>query len=192
MPDEATVMPAEGAKAATFLNLTNNKNSTNQNFPIIDNKNIHSSYSFQSQLQQDEDLLLPPISTMLLANNVNQKTLLPPNHNFYNQHNFHSQILHNANTAKISAETTKISDNAAVDIINYKDKNYDDNINNKNVIRQSKTVWKIFSASGGRVLRLIKTNSKKANWMKNVRLATTKETQNLVACQVFAILFLKQ
>lgn len=46
------------------------------------------------------------------------------------------------------------------------------------------TVWKVFSTSGGRVLRLIATDSKKANWMRNVRMATTRESQNLIACQV--------
>lgn len=47
--------------------------------------------------------------------------------------------------------------------------------------------WKVFSASGGRVIRLIDTgNLQKANWMKNVRLAKNRESQNLVACQVVA------
>ncbi|KAI1731598.1 zinc-finger double domain-containing protein [Ditylenchus destructor] len=46
------------------------------------------------------------------------------------------------------------------------------------------TVWKVFSASGGRVLRLIATDSKKANWMRNVRMATNRDSQNLVACQM--------
>ncbi|KAH7723669.1 zinc finger protein [Aphelenchoides avenae] len=45
--------------------------------------------------------------------------------------------------------------------------------------------WKVFSASGGRLIRLIDTgNPQKANWMKNVRLAKNRESQNLVACQV--------
>uniref|UniRef100_A0A915D029 C2H2-type domain-containing protein n=1 Tax=Ditylenchus dipsaci TaxID=166011 RepID=A0A915D029_9BILA len=48
----------------------------------------------------------------------------------------------------------------------------------------SSKVWKVFSASGGRVLRMIATNSKKANWMKNVKMATSREKQNLVACQM--------
>jgi len=34
------------------------------------------------------------------------------------------------------------------------------------------------------LLRLIETNSRKANWMKNVQMAENKEEQNLVACQV--------
>uniref|UniRef100_A0A914HJ73 Uncharacterized protein n=1 Tax=Globodera rostochiensis TaxID=31243 RepID=A0A914HJ73_GLORO len=44
--------------------------------------------------------------------------------------------------------------------------------------------WKIFSSSGGRLIRLIDTNSRKANWMRNVRMAESRESQNMVACQI--------
>uniref|UniRef100_A0A915MXU3 SET domain-containing protein n=1 Tax=Meloidogyne javanica TaxID=6303 RepID=A0A915MXU3_MELJA len=43
----------------------------------------------------------------------------------------------------------------------------------------------IFSSNNAsHLLRLIETNSRKANWMKNVQMAENKEEQNLVACQV--------
>lgn len=172
--------PAEGSKAATFLN---NENATNQNCSIINNKIIYSLQN-QQQSQQYSDLLLPPISTMLLSNNDNNKALISNNYNLYNQYDLHSKNLYNTNTAKISVEKTKTTDNADT-LININEKNFDNTIENNIVNRQSKNLWKIFSASGGCVLRLIETNSKKANWMKNVRLAMTKESQNLVACQVF-------
>uniref|UniRef100_A0A914MUM4 PR domain zinc finger protein 1 n=1 Tax=Meloidogyne incognita TaxID=6306 RepID=A0A914MUM4_MELIC len=42
----------------------------------------------------------------------------------------------------------------------------------------------IFSSNNAsHLLRLIETNSRKANWMKNVQMAENKEEQNLVACQ---------
>jgi hypothetical protein len=46
------------------------------------------------------------------------------------------------------------------------------------------TKWKIFS-TGSQVIRVIDTtNPQKTNWMSSVRLARSRETQNLVACQV--------
>jgi hypothetical protein len=45
--------------------------------------------------------------------------------------------------------------------------------------------WKIFSESGGQLIRLIDTtNPQRANWMRTVKLASKREEQNLVACQV--------
>uniref|UniRef100_A0A7E4VXC4 SET domain-containing protein n=1 Tax=Panagrellus redivivus TaxID=6233 RepID=A0A7E4VXC4_PANRE len=45
--------------------------------------------------------------------------------------------------------------------------------------------WKVLSESGGRVLRVIETdNPSRANWLRSVRMARTREEQNLVACQV--------
>ncbi|CAD5209277.1 unnamed protein product [Bursaphelenchus xylophilus] len=47
------------------------------------------------------------------------------------------------------------------------------------------TKWKIFSASGAQVVKLINTsNTQRSNWMKNVNLARSRAAQNLVACQV--------
>lgn len=45
-------------------------------------------------------------------------------------------------------------------------------------------IKKVFSASGARLIRVIDTQSRKANWMRNVRMASNKESQNLVACQM--------
>ncbi|EJW84392.1 zinc finger protein [Wuchereria bancrofti] len=46
-------------------------------------------------------------------------------------------------------------------------------------------VWKIFSSSGSILIRLLDVSeNRKSNWMKFVNRARTKETQNLVACQV--------
>lgn len=204
MPDEATVMPAEGAKAATFSALASNENatsSTKQHRPITDNnKVVRTSQPFYNHnynhKQQPHGSLLPPISTMLLADNASHKAFLPANH-LYNQHHLHSQILHNANTTTTIVETTKTTPTAAVALINHNSsgnniKKCGDNINIiENVNRQNATIWKVFSASGGRVLRLIETNSKKANWMKNIRLAATREAQNLVACQVGLLKIIK-
>ncbi|TKR92340.1 hypothetical protein L596_007015 [Steinernema carpocapsae] len=45
--------------------------------------------------------------------------------------------------------------------------------------------WKVFSSSGGRLIRLIDTaDDRKSNWMKYVQPATSMEAQNLVACQI--------
>ncbi|CAD5206467.1 unnamed protein product [Bursaphelenchus okinawaensis] len=45
--------------------------------------------------------------------------------------------------------------------------------------------WKIFSASGAHVVKLIDTsNTQKSNWMKNVNLARSRPVQNLVASQI--------
>ncbi|KAI6229068.1 hypothetical protein M3Y99_01166500 [Aphelenchoides fujianensis] len=44
--------------------------------------------------------------------------------------------------------------------------------------------WRIFSDSGARVLRIIDTSSKRANWMRNVKFARTRDSQNLVAAQM--------
>lgn len=46
------------------------------------------------------------------------------------------------------------------------------------------TNWKIFS-TGSQVIRVIDTkNPQRTNWMSSVRLARSREGQNLVACQV--------
>ncbi|KAK0426514.1 hypothetical protein QR680_009748 [Steinernema hermaphroditum] len=45
--------------------------------------------------------------------------------------------------------------------------------------------WKVFSSSGGRLIRLIDTaDDRKSNWMKYVQPATSMDAQNLVACQI--------
>ena len=44
--------------------------------------------------------------------------------------------------------------------------------------------WKIFSESGGCVLKIVDTqNPSKSNWMRSARMARNKDEQNLVACQ---------
>ncbi|MCP9263496.1 PR domain zinc finger protein 1 [Dirofilaria immitis] len=46
-------------------------------------------------------------------------------------------------------------------------------------------VWKIFSSSGSILIRLLDVSeNRKSNWMKFVNRARTKNSQNLVACQV--------
>lgn len=46
-------------------------------------------------------------------------------------------------------------------------------------------VWKIFSSSGSILIRLLNVSeNRKSNWMKFVNRARTKDSQNLVACQV--------
>lgn len=51
--------------------------------------------------------------------------------------------------------------------------------------KYNKFLWKIFSTSGGCLQRLIDQQCpKKSNWMRNVRMATTRREQNLIACQV--------
>lgn len=58
-------------------------------------------------------------------------------------------------------------------------------ISQKSPSRRPPSNWKIFSASGGRLIRIIDTSNKhKANWMNKVRLALARDEQNLVACQV--------
>lgn len=49
----------------------------------------------------------------------------------------------------------------------------------------SDNIWKVFSSSGSILVKMIDAkNDKKSNWMKFVKPAKSKETQNLVACQV--------
>lgn len=52
-------------------------------------------------------------------------------------------------------------------------------------VKFNKFLWKIFSTSGGSLQRLIDQQCpKKSNWMRNVRMATLRAEQNLIACQV--------
>ncbi|VDN01868.1 unnamed protein product [Thelazia callipaeda] len=54
-------------------------------------------------------------------------------------------------------------------------------------IRQSTldSIWKVFSSSGSILIRLLDVSqNRRSNWMKFVNRARTKDSQNLVACQV--------
>ncbi|MFH4976855.1 hypothetical protein AB6A40_003564 [Gnathostoma spinigerum] len=52
-------------------------------------------------------------------------------------------------------------------------------------LARNNQMWKVFSSSGSILLKMINVkNDKKSNWMKFVNPSTSKDAQNLVACQV--------
>nr|CAD2129447.1 unnamed protein product [Meloidogyne enterolobii] len=101
--------------------------------------------------------------------------------NIYSDFNLRQNL--NQNLIKTSTNTN-ININSDFNLNQKNEEREKDEMNNNNIKTKRSSVWKIFSSNNAsHLLRLIETNSRKANWMKNVQMAENKEEQNLVACQ---------
>ncbi|CAK5012281.1 unnamed protein product [Meloidogyne enterolobii] len=174
----------------TIKTSTNNEANINSDFNLNQNliktsanneANIYSDFNLNQNLNQN----LIKTSTNNETNiNLNQNLIETSTNietNIYSDFNLSQNL--NQNLIKTSTNTN-ININSDFNL-NQKNKEREkDEMNNNNIKTKRSSVWKIFSSNNAsHLLRLIETNSRKANWMKNVQMAENKEEHNLVACQ---------